>query len=141
HRECLLAIFNGARPGNDREILSANRSRSARKANDGVFFFDVAADQLVRLRYPDDFLHARHIVQRALLDFALVARDADRGAGSSGHGVRPVSERLDSLTDGAYLLFRGMRLHHDQHDPTSNSRVYQNATAARVARVPRALLP
>jgi hypothetical protein len=45
--------------------------------------------------------------------------------------MRPVSERLNSLTDGAYLLFCGMRLHDDQHDPTSNPRVYQNAGVAR----------
>ena len=100
-------------------------ARRAGKPDDRVLFFNVAADQFVGLADPDDFLHARHVVERALLDLALVARDADRRARGAGHGMCPVSERLDPLTNGAYLLFRGMRLHDNQHDPTSKSRVYR----------------
>jgi hypothetical protein len=36
-----------------------------------------------------------------------------------------ITQRFDLLTDGAHLLFRGMRLHDNQHDPTSERRVYQ----------------
>ena len=81
------------------------------KSNDSVLFLNVAADQLVRFGDADDFLHARHFFQRAGLDFALVAGDANRGALRSGNGVSAVAERFDFLADGAHLLFRSVRLH------------------------------
>ena len=83
----------------------------AGKADDGVLFFHVAADQFVGLADPDDFLHARHLFERALLDFALVAGDADGGALRARHGMGAVAECFDFLANGAHLLFRGMRLH------------------------------
>ena len=75
--------------------------------------FDVAADQFVRLADADEFLHARHLVQRAGLDFAAVSGDADGGALRARHGVGPVSQLLDLLANGAHLLFGGVRLHDD----------------------------
>ena len=75
--------------------------------------FDVAADQLVGLADADQFLHARHLVQRAGLDFATVSGNADGGALRARHGVGAVAQFLDLLANGAYLLFRGLRLHHD----------------------------
>ena len=75
--------------------------------------FDVAADQFVRLADADQFLHARHLFQRAGLDFAMVSGDADGGALRARHGVGAVSQFLDLLANGADLLFRGLRLHYD----------------------------
>ena len=85
----------------------------SRKVDDRVVLLDIAADQLVGLGDADDFLHARHFVERAGFDFALVAGDADGGALRSGHGVGAVSKRFDFLADGAHLLFGGLRLHDD----------------------------
>ena len=65
------------------------------------------------MRDLDDFLHARHLFERALLDFALVAGDADGGALRARHGVRAISQLLNFLANGAHLLFGGLRLHDD----------------------------
>ena len=79
-----------------------------------VFFsFDVAAHQLVRLADANEFLNALHLIQRAWLDFAAVSGDADGSTLRSRHGVSAVSQFLDLLANGAYLLFRGLRLHHN----------------------------
>ena len=58
------------------------------KADDRVFFLQVAAHQLVGLADADDLLHAFHLVEGAGLDLRLVAGDADGGALRSGHGMR-----------------------------------------------------
>ena len=92
---------------------SAEGGVGARKSYDRVFRFDVAADQFVGLADADQFLHAGHLVQRAGLDFAAVSGDADGGALRAGHGMGAVSQFLDLLANGAYLLFRGLRLHHN----------------------------
>ena len=55
----------------------------------------VAADQFVGLADADEFLHARHFVQRAGLDFAPIPGDADGGALRARHGVGPVAQLLD----------------------------------------------
>src|SRR5229473_496453 len=67
----------------------------------------------------NQFLYARHLFEGAWFDLALVAGDADGGALRPGHGVGPVAQFFDLLTYGAHLLFRGVRLHNYQHDPTS----------------------
>ena len=75
--------------------------------------FHVAAHQLVGLADADQFLHARHLVQRAGFDFAAISGDADGGALRARHGMGAVAQLLDLLANRAYLLFRGLRLHHD----------------------------
>src|SRR5579872_3548790 len=119
HGEGLFAAFNRARSGNDGEGWSADCRIGSGKANDSVFFLHIAADELVGLGDLDDFLHARHFFERALLDFALVAGDADGGARRAGHGVRAVSELFDFFANGADLLFSGLRLHDNKHDFSS----------------------
>ena len=86
------------------------------KADDGVVFLHVAADEFVGLRDLDDFLHARHFFERALFDFALVAGDADGGASGARHGMSAISKFFDFLANSAHLLFGGLRLHDDQHN-------------------------
>ena len=113
NRECLLAVLNGARPGNYRQRRAADGGVGAGKADDGVVFLNVAADQFVRLGDADDFLHARQFFQRARLDLALVAGNADGGALRAGDGVGAVAHRLDFLADRTHLLFGGVRLHDD----------------------------
>ncbi len=92
---------------------TADGGCGSRETNDRIVLLDVAADQFVRLRNLDHFLHAGHLFQRALLDFALVAGDADGGALRARHGVGAISQLLNFLTNGAHLLFRGLRLHDD----------------------------
>ena len=113
HRHGLVAIFDGAGPGDDGQIRDRRRWRPCRESDDRVFLFDVAADQFVRLADADQFLHARHLVQRAGFDFATISGDADGGALRARHGVGPVAQFLDLLANGADLLFGGLRLHHD----------------------------
>ena len=116
HGERLLAAFDGAGPGDDRQPRPANRGVRPGKADHRVVVFDVAAHQLVRLRNLDDFLHARHLFQRALFDFALVAGNPDGSTRRARHGMRPVPQLLDFLANRAHLLFRSVRLHNDEHD-------------------------
>src|SRR5205807_374053 len=76
----------------------------------------------------DDFLHARHLAQSALLHLTLIAGYTDRGPRRARHGVWAIAHQLNLLTDGAHLFFRGMRLHDDQHEsPIQNPRVYRAA--------------
>ena len=82
------------------------------ESDDRVFRLDVAADQLVGLADPDEFLYARHFVQRAGFDFAAIPGDADGCTLGPRHGMGPVAQLLDLLTNRADLLFRGLRLHH-----------------------------
>ena len=104
-----------ARASNDRESRSAESGSGARETDHRVFFFHIAADQLVRLRDLNDFLHARHFFKRALFDFALVAGNANGGAGCARHGMRAIAELFDFLADGADLVFAGLRLHDYKH--------------------------
>src|SRR5208282_5190188 len=116
--ESLLAALDAARPSNDGQVGASDadaRSIRAGKIDDSVVGLGVATHQFVGLRNFDDFLHARHLFQRAGLDFSLVAGDADGGALRSGHGVGAVSERFDFLANGAHLLFGGLRLHDYEH--------------------------
>ena len=62
---------------------------------------DVAADQFVRFADSDQFLDARHFVQRAGLYLATVPGDADRGALRARHGVGSVAQALDFLAHSA----------------------------------------
>ena len=57
------------------------------EGNDCVLLLYIAADQLVRLRDPDDLGYAGELFQAALIDGALVAGDADSGALRPGHGM------------------------------------------------------
>jgi hypothetical protein len=111
--ECLLARFNGARTGDDGEVAAADLRVGSFKADDGVFFFDVAAGQLVGLADADDFGDAGELFDVAAVDFTLVAGDADGGALGSWHGMRAIAQLLDVVADGLDLFRRGLRLHDD----------------------------
>ncbi len=113
HRHGLLAVLDGARSGDDGQSGTAECGVRAGKSDDRVFLFDVAADQFVRLADADQFLHARHLVERAGLDLATISGDADGGALRARHGVGPVAQFLDLLANRADLLFGGLRLHYD----------------------------
>ena len=85
------------------------------KADNGIVLPEIAADQLVRLGYTDDFLHAGHFIERAGFDFALIAGDADGGSLSSGNGVCAVSQCFDLFADRADFVGGGVRPHDNQH--------------------------
>ena len=93
--------------------LPADGGVGAGESDDRVFRLDVAADQFVGFADADEFLHARHFVQRAGFNFTAIPGDADGGALRPGHGMGAVAQLLDFLANRAYLLFRGVRLHHD----------------------------
>src|SRR6476619_5680338 len=101
--EGLLVALDSARSRDNSKTGAADCGGSSRKANDRIFFFDVTADELIGLRNLNDFLHARHFFQRALLDFTFIPGDADGGTSRSGHGMRPVPKFLDLLANRAHL--------------------------------------
>ncbi len=60
----------------------------SRERDDRVLRLHVAADQFVRLSYPDYFLHTRHLFECARLDFSAISGDADGGTLGARHGMR-----------------------------------------------------
>ena len=111
--------FDAARSGDDGEVGASDGGGRIGKLDDGVVGLRVAADQFVGLGDANDFLHSGHFFERAGVDFALVAGDADGGALRAGDGVGAVSKRFDFLANGADLLFGGLRLHDDEHSKYS----------------------
>src|SRR5262249_14554120 len=111
--ECLFWRLDRAGPGNNAQIAAAKTSIAARKMDYRVFFLHVAADQLVGLADADGFLHARHLIQAANLHGARITSNANGRALRAGNWVSTITKGLDLFTDGTYLLFRGVRLHHD----------------------------
>ena len=118
--EGLLAAFNAARASHHHQILSANRDcrivqTRSRKLYDRIIRFGIAADELVRLGDADNLLHSWHLIERAGIDLAFIARDPNGSALLPGDGMGAVSQRFDFLANSAHLLFGGLRLHHNQH--------------------------
>ena len=85
----------------------------ARKADDGVFFFHVAAGKFVGFGDADDFGNAGERFQVAAVDFALVAGDADGGALGSGKRMGAETQLHDMVADRLDLFRRGLRFHDD----------------------------
>src|SRR6185437_6628654 len=115
HGESLLAVFHRARTGDDGQGASADGGIGAGEGDDRVFFFNIAADQLVGLADPNNFLDARHFLQRARFDLGLIAGDANGGALRARDGVGAIAHGLDFLTRLPDLLLGGVRLHYNQH--------------------------
>src|ERR1700733_12513378 len=111
HGKGLFAALNSARSSDNSQPRSADRGFRSRKPDDCVFFFNVAAYQLVRLRDFDYFLPPRHFFERTLLHLTLIASDANSGSLSAGHGMWAITQLLDFFAHATYLLFRSLRLH------------------------------
>ena len=111
--EGLFAAFDGAGTGDDGEVASADGGVGAGEADDGVFFFNVAAGKFVGLGDADHFGDAGQLFNVAAVDFALVAGDADGGALRAGHGVGAKTQSFNMLADRLDLFRSGLRLHHD----------------------------
>ena len=107
--------FDGAGAGDERDVWTADQDVAARRgdAEDGVFGFGVAADELVGLADGDALDDAGERFEDAEIDGAVIAGDADGGAGGSGDGMGFEAEAFDALADGADLLLGGMGLHDD----------------------------
>ena len=86
------------------------------EADDGIFFFDLAAGQLVGLGDPDDLSHPRERFEVAAVDLTRVAGDADGGALGSREWMGAETQLLNGLADRLDLLRRGLRFHHNQHN-------------------------
>src|ERR1700691_2820760 len=115
HGKRLLPALDSTGPRDYRQPGSTDRSLSAGETNHRVVFFDIAANQLVGLRNLDDFLHARHLFERALLHLPLIPGDADSSPLRSRHSMRPVTQRLNLRANRAHLFLSSVRLHHYQH--------------------------
>ena len=107
--------FNGARTGNHHDGLAAdgNFPGGSGNANDGVFLFGIAADQLIGLANGNTFDDAGKGFESADVNGAAIAGDADGGAHRAGNGVGFQTEAFDPLADFADLLFGGVGLHDD----------------------------
>src|SRR5436309_1246878 len=72
HGKSLFAAFNGAWPGDNRQLAATDGDFRAGEADHGIVFFHVAAYQLVRLADANDFLHPGEFFQ-ADLNQSLIA--------------------------------------------------------------------
>ena len=113
--EGLIPILNGAGACDDGKRAASDGGVSSCKADDGVFFFNVPAGQLVGLRDPDHFGNPGEGFQVAAVHFALIAGDANGGALGSGKRVGTETQLINMLADRLDLLRRGLRFHDNQH--------------------------
>ena len=113
--EALFFGFYRARAANQAHVFAAEKNVAARGGNaqDGVFFFDIAADEFVGLADGNAFDHAGEGFEDAKIERAFVAGDADGGAEGARDGMRFKAEALDAFANGANLRLGGVRLHYD----------------------------
>src|SRR5260370_13599255 len=113
----LLLGFDGARAGDERDVLAADDDVAGGRGNseDAVFFFGVAADEFIGLADRDALADAGHGFKNAEIDGAFVAGDTDGGADRAGDGMRFEAQALDALADGADLFLGCVGLHDDKH--------------------------
>src|SRR6185369_11801939 len=111
----LLARFNGAWSCDDGDFASADAGVSSRKVHHRLLVFYLATDQLVGLAYMNNFLHARHFVERAGFNVGVIAGDADSGAGCTRHGMGTQPEPLNLVANRAYLFLGSSGFHYDKH--------------------------
>ncbi len=117
HGYTLLFGFYRAGAGNHGDVLAADEDLTGGRRNfdDGIFFFDIAGDQLVGLGDGDAFDDAGHGFEEAEVDGAGIAGDADGGSRGARDGMRFHAERIDAITDGADLFVGGVGLHNYEH--------------------------
>ena len=100
----------------DGVVTTANRAGADSEMRfDGLFSLGFPRDELVRRRDRDDLEDAGQVLERAGIDAAPVAGDADRRALRPRDGVRLESVALDGLDDAADVLRGGHRVHDDEH--------------------------
>src|ERR1700737_948511 len=115
--EALLFAFYRAGAANQADVFSTEKNVAARGGNaqDGVFFFDIAADQFVGLADGNAFDYAGKGFEHAKVEGALIACYADGRAASAGNGMGLEAQAFDAPANGANLFLGGVRLHHDEH--------------------------
>ena len=86
-----------------------------RQVDDRVRRVHLAAGELVRLGDADALLDAGEHFERARIDGAGVAGDADGGARRAGHRMRRQVQQLDRVDDTGNLFRGGPGLHDDEH--------------------------
>ena len=112
-RERLLPGLDGAGSRDDDDARAADGD--AAHGDDGVLGVELAGDELVRMRDPDDLENARQALERARPHRALVARDADRRALRARNRVGFQPEPLRGGDDAFDVFARGAPVHDDQH--------------------------
>ena len=110
----LLAALDGTGTGDyGHGFAAADGGVCAGEVNDGVFFFDVAAGQLVGLRDADDFGDSGEELEIASIHFALIAGDSDGGALCSGQSVCAKAQLFNMIANCLDLFRRRLRFHDD----------------------------
>jgi len=113
--EALLFTFYRAWAANQAYMFATEKNVAGRSGNaqDGVFFFYVAADQFVGFADRNAFDYAGKGFEHAKIERAFVAGDADGGAEGAGDGMCFEAEAFDAFANGANLLLGGVGLHYD----------------------------
>ncbi len=123
-RKRLLTRLDSARPGDDRQVASANGGVGTGKADDGVFFLGVAAHQLVGFRDADHLGDALQRFNVAAIHLTLIAGNADGSALRAGQGMGAIPKRLNVIADCLDLFRTCLRLHDYEHfEPSFNTSI------------------
>ena len=101
--------LDGARPGDNRQLVSANRGVA--HPHDGFLRAQVEPDKFVRFADANGIGHARQVFKARRIDCTLIARDADGRAGRARHRVRFESQFGDDVTDMRNLRIGGVGFH------------------------------
>ena len=112
--ERLVARLDRARPGDEREVLTADLS-SLDVDHRSLAVADLRRGELVRLEDRHDLGDARSTLEAEARHVLAVADRADHGDLLAARGVGAGADRLDPVDDGLDLRFRRPRLHHDHH--------------------------
>jgi hypothetical protein len=113
-RERLVARLDGARAGDEREVLAADPP--APDVEDRPLAVpELRRGELVGLEDRDDAIDAVGALEVEAGDVLEIADRADDRHLLAPARVRPRADRLDPGDDGRHLVLGGRRLHHDHH--------------------------
>src|SRR6185503_10298278 len=105
--------LNGAGPGNDGQLVAANRSIT--NADDRLFPVHVESDEFVRLAYANGLRDSSEVLETRRINRAWIASKANRSSGDARHGMRLVPHLFDNTDNRLDLAVGRISFHYDQH--------------------------
>jgi hypothetical protein len=108
----LLARLDGARPGDEAEVLVAEPPPA--RLDHGRVAAELAGDELVRLQDRQHLLDAREALERQRGEQLALPDRADHGRVAAVADMRARTGFLEARDDLVHLLGGRLRAHHDQ---------------------------
>jgi hypothetical protein len=105
--------FNGAWPGHDNQVLSANNHPTNRENR--VFGLKLAAGGFIGLGDRHDILYALHPPNLASVHDSTISNNANHGPIHADDGMYLAAGRFHPVDDGIDIFLAGLHLHHYDH--------------------------